>query len=166
MKRKEIFAMPSLRPIMKTFLLAMLALAAVRALNAQIMSEAMLAFPAQTDSLEYDNLASLRTLPNYEALRQRFSGKPLEQVKTALGLLDIQESQVHEIVIGSSPSAFYGLLSGTFSGTAAAKAAAKKGVMPVLTDGASFYCSADAACITFLEDSLAAFGTLSGPRAS
>ncbi len=151
--------MLGLRPFMKTFLMALLAIAAGRGLEAQIMSEAMLAFPAQTDSLEYDNLASLRTLPNYEALRQRFSGKPLEQVKTALGLLDIPESQVREIVIGSSPTAFYGLLSGTFNGTAAAKAAAKKGTMPVMSDGVALYCTADAACVTFLEDSLAAFGT-------
>src|ERR1700761_8634011 len=85
-------------------------------LRAQIIPESLQDFPAQTESLEYDNLAALRALPNYEALKQRFSGKPLQRLKTALTQLNVPESQVSEIVMANSPNNFYGLISGTFDG--------------------------------------------------
>ena len=63
---------------------------------------------------------------NYAALRQRFSGKPLDEAKATLAKLGIEESQVHEVVLGISSTTFYGVVSGTFSQSQAAKTAQKK----------------------------------------
>lgn len=136
--------------------LAGLALVAGLQLRAQIVSEALLSFPARTEYMEYDNLASLRTLPSYNALRDRFAGKPLEEAKTVLGQLGIPEDQVRELVSGSSPGAFYGLVAGTFSEQAVAKAAKRKGIVKVLDS--DIYCPGKSDCVVFLEDSIAAFG--------
>lgn len=59
-------------------------------LYVDIISRALFSFPAQTGYVEYENLASLRILGNYD-LPQRFSGKPLQDVKIALSQLGIQE---------------------------------------------------------------------------
>jgi hypothetical protein len=140
-------------------LLSGLLLCAGSGLRAQIVSDAMLTFPAQTEMVEYDNLAALRALPNYDTLRQRFSGKPLEQVKAALSKLGIPENQVTEIVVGSSPGAFYGLAGGTFNGSVVAKSAVKKGILPVKVDENQLFCPTGTVCLVFLEESVVAFGT-------
>jgi hypothetical protein len=142
------------------FFLAAMALLAGRPMLAEIVSTALLVFPAQTEMIEYDNLYALRRLPNYAALRQRFSGKALEEVKAALRVVDIEESQVHEIVMGSTEKAFYGLVAGSFSGAAAMKVARQKGIWPHVADGEKIFCTKGGACFVFLEDSLAAFGSL------
>jgi hypothetical protein len=64
-----------------TVIAILLAVCAGHGLHAEILSEAMLVFPAQTQSLEYDHLAILRNLPNYSALQQQFSGTVLQQAK-------------------------------------------------------------------------------------
>jgi hypothetical protein len=129
------------------------------ALHAQIISEALSAFPTQTESVEYDNLALLRALPNYDALRQQFSGKPLEHAKAALAKLGIPESEVSELVIGASPGTLYGLLGGTFNGSLAAKVAGKKGILPLRLEDSQMFCPGVGTCLVFFEDDLAAFGT-------
>lgn len=136
-----------------------LVLSAGMTLHSEIISDALLSFPAQTEYVEYDNLASLRTLANYNTLRARFSGKPLEEAKAVLSQLGIEEEQVHEIVSGSSSTAFYGLMGGTFSGEAAAKSARAKNSAVKVGDTQAF-CTGKGTCIVFLEDSLAGFGTL------
>ncbi len=127
--------------------------------QAEIIAESLLSFPAKTESVEYDNLYALRRLPNYAALRQRFTGKPLEDAKAALGKLDIEENQVHEVVLGNSSDAFYGLMSGAFSATAANKSAKKNRIWPRVVNTERVYCPKGTSCLVFLEDSLAAFGT-------
>jgi len=129
-------------------------------LGAEIVSQAMLAFPAKTESIEYDNLYELRRLPNYNALRQRFAGKQLDDAKAALAKLGINESQVHEIVMGTSPAGFYGLVAGTFSGSQVVKSAEKNGIWPHVADDEKIFCPKGTSCVVFLEDSLAAFGPL------
>lgn len=126
---------------------------------AQIIPEALLSFPAQTQYVEYDNLAMLRTLPDYNVLRERFSGKPLEDAKALLIGLGVEENQVREIISGSSSRAFYALASGTFSGQAAASRARQKGMArEVLTS--EVFCPKSGTCVAFLDNSTAAFGTL------
>jgi hypothetical protein len=139
--------------------IGMLAAACGSSLRADLLSEAVLCFPAQTEYVEYDNLATLRTLADYNTLRQRFSGKPLEDAKAALARLGIQESQVHEVVTGSSANGFYGVVAGTFSGDAAASSARNKGLGTRVEDSHAF-CPGSGTCIAFLEDSLAAFGSI------
>ena len=127
---------------------------ATRAAKAEIISQALLSFPAQTQYLEYDNIARLRNLPDYPALRQRFSGKPLEDARVALRQLGIREDQVQEVVSGSSSSAFYVLIAGTFS-----EASAKRHATATKLLDTHAYCPGKSGCVVFLEDSLAAFGT-------
>ena len=138
--------------------IVVVALAGCLSSSAEIIPEALLSFPSQTSYVEYDNLQSLRTLKNYSVLRQRFTGKPLEEAKAALARLDIQEDQVHEIVSGTSPTAFYGLVSGIFSGQAAAAVGKRKGFAVKILESQA-YCPGGQSCVVFLENSLAAFGT-------
>ena len=143
-------------------ILVVLALVVVanQTLRAEIVSAAMLAFPAKTESVEYDNLYELRRLPNYQALRQRFAGKQLDNAKAALAKLNIGESEVHEIVMGTSPDAFYGVVSGSFSGAVALRTAKRINVTPLLFEGEQVLCPLGLTCVVFLEDSLAAFGSI------
>jgi hypothetical protein len=137
----------------------LMSLAAVKVLGADLISEAILSFPAQTDYVEYDNLNSLRTLPQYGTLRERFSGKILEEAKTTLAQLGIEETQVQEVVTGANSNRFFGLATGTFSGRAAARTStAKRLASPLLRTEA--FCSRRGTCVVFLEDSLVAFGSL------
>jgi hypothetical protein len=137
----------------------LLTLCATQGLCAEIIAEALLVFPAQTELLEYDNLAFLRNLPNYTNLRLRFSGTVLQQAKLALTELDIPEDQVDEIVLGTTPAATYGLVSGSFNGSLAAKIALKKGIFPLAVNHDELFCPGAGICLLFLENSLAAFGT-------
>lgn len=143
----------------RCLVLGLLTLAASRATHAQIIPEALLSFPTQTESVEYDNLAVLRALPNYDGLQQEFSSKPLDHAKAALAKLGIPESQVNELVVGTSPGTLYGLVAGTFSGSLAAKAAIKKGILPLRLETAKMFCPDTGTCLVFLEDDIAAFGT-------
>jgi hypothetical protein len=140
-------------------IIGLLAVCAGHGLRAEIIPEALLVFPAQTQSLEYDNLAVLRNLPNYSALRQRFSGTVLQQAKLAIAKLGIEEEQVDELIVGSTTAAFYGLFGGTFNGSLAAKVALKKGISPLRVNGDEIFCPGAGICLLFLEDSVAAFGT-------
>lgn len=139
--------------------LSLVILCAASAAHAQIVSQALSVFPALTESLEYNNLAALRALPNYQTLRQQFSGKPLEQAKATLAKLGIPEDQVTEMALGSTPGALYGLLSGTFSGSVATKFAARTSILPLKLEDTHMFCPAAGTCIVFLEDGLAAFGS-------
>ena len=127
---------------------AVIALLASGNLRADLISEALFSFPSQTGYVEYDNLASLRTLADYNALRQRFSGKSLEDAKATLAHLGIEENQVLEIVSASNSTAFFGLVAGTFSGRS--KKITERHII----------CPAGGTCVVFLEDSLAAFGAV------
>jgi hypothetical protein len=142
-------------------IVAALILLAAQCVRAEIVSTAMLSFPAKTESVEYDNLFELRRLRNYAVLRQRFAGKALEDAKAALAKLDIHENDVHEIVMGTSATAFFGIVDGTFSGTVASKAATKSGIWPHVVGTDKAYCPKGmSTCVVFLENSVAAFGTL------
>jgi hypothetical protein len=139
------------------FLLLLLAACGLRA---EIVSEAMLSFPSKTEAVEYDNLYELRRLPNYSSLRQRFAGKQLDDAKAALSKLGVNELLVNEIVMGTSPTSFYGLVAGTFSAAQATKAAQKNSIWPYLANKEKVFCPKGTSCVVFLDDSLAAFGPL------
>jgi hypothetical protein len=128
-------------------------------LEAQIIRESLRDFPAQTESLEYDNLAKLRALPNYKALKERFTGKPLQRVQTALARIDLPESEVQEIVMATSPAGFYGLIAGTFNGEIIAKNALKKGCSFIDAENEKILLPTSEMAVLFLGNSLAAFGT-------
>jgi hypothetical protein len=129
-------------------------------LFAGILSEALISFPANTDYVEFDDLARLRKLPDYATLRKRFSGPILEQTQAVLGQLGIEENEVLQIVTGAHSDTYYGLLTGTLSRSAVEQTPAAKRMKRTLTGGADAYCGRTDVCILFVEDSLAAFGSL------
>ena len=129
------------------------------ALRADIVPDALFTFPTQTEYVEYDNLASLRTLPSYNSLRQDFSGKQLEEAKSVLEQLGIRESQVQEVITGSSSTGLYGLMAGQFDSESITKSARSKRYAAKLLDRETF-CAGRETCIMFLENSLAAFGSI------
>lgn len=130
----------------------------VPALHAGILAEALFSFPADTEYVEYDNLASLRTMPEYNKLRQRFAGKSLEEAASVLSQLGIPESQLLEIVNASDANASFGLISGSFSSRSFRKSAAAQRYASTLVE-TQMFCAGRQTCVVFLEDSLAAFGS-------
>jgi hypothetical protein len=132
------------------------------ALQAEILQEAVLAFPAQTTALEYDALSTLRALPNYCSLRKQYSGANLQRVREDLLLLDISEDQLSEVVTAAGPNGFFGLLAGTFHSAAAAKQALKQGMARSALDHGTVFCSKDGFCFLFPagEEDHAFFATL------
>ena len=129
-------------------------------LRAELLSQALLSFPASTKSLEYDNLAQLRRLPSYETLRRQYSGESLDRVKTTFSKLGIAEESMQEVVsaFGSSSEKLYGIVSGAFSGLQASQPGATPGMRRVAIGNRRAQCSSAGVCVIFLEDSLAAFG--------
>lgn len=132
---------------------------AANTLDAQALGEAGLVMPAQTQALEYENLAALRNLRDYAALRQQFAGMVLGNAQRAVADLGIQEGQVDEIVLGSTPEDVYTLFAGNFSGSATANDALRKNISRVEVDGTTMLCPRAGSCVLFLEDSVAAVGT-------
>jgi hypothetical protein len=133
----------------------------------QLLSEAVAAFPAQTVSLEYDALSKLRTLPSYASMRKQYSGEGLQRAQRDLLLLGISENQLSEVVTGSGPNGFFGLLAGSFHQTAAMKDAVKHGMIPSVLDDGPVFCAKDAVCFLLpsQEDGHALFGNLDQLRA-
>lgn len=130
------------------------------ALPADLLSDALQTFPANTQSLEYDNLAALRRLPNYNELRKQYTSDALKRVKSTLLELNIAEEQLSEVVTASGPNVFFGLIVGNFNASAAEQQAAAHHLTPSsLQDGQAF-CSKENVCVLFPkgENGRAAFG--------
>ena len=147
----------------RSLLIGAFALNAGNGLYADIISQALSSLPAQTGYVEYENLTSLRKLRDYDRLRQRFSGKPLQKVRIALGQLGIREDQVNELVVASNPTEFYGIAAGTFREQSSKRNGIQKDSVAHALDSQAL-CPASGTCLLFLEDSVAAFGTLSQLR--
>jgi hypothetical protein len=116
------------------------------AAHAELLSEALLAFPAQTTAFECDALSTLRALPNYKDLRKQYSGEGLQRAQKDLLLLGISEDQLTEVVTAAGPNGFFGLLSGSFQSAAAAKEAARNGLSQTTFDDGPVFCSKDGNC--------------------
>jgi len=137
------------------------------ALQAELLPEAVQAFPAQTSALEYDALSTLRALPNYRSLRKQYSGESLQRAQKDLLLLGISEDQLSEVVTAAGPNGFFGLLAGRFHAAAAAKEATKHGVAQSALEDGLVFCANDGFCILFPagEEGHAFFATLAQLRA-
>jgi hypothetical protein len=130
----------------KAFPLAVLLGFLAGALQAELLPEAVPAFPAQTTGLEYDALSTLRALPNYRNLRKQYSGEGLQRAQKDLLLLGISEDQLSEVVTAAGPNGFFGLLAGGFHAAAAAKEAARHGMAQSALDDGPVFCAADGFC--------------------
>ena len=122
--------------------------------------EALHDFPAKTLSIEYDNLAALRALPNFADLRKRYLGQPLHDLQVAFASAGIAEDQIHEIAIGSpvpnaGASNTYGVFFGRFN-------IAPKDMVKAQIGQASVYCLSTekgGLCFMQLDRAIGAFGT-------
>lgn len=136
-------------------------------LRADLLSDALQTFPANTQSLEYDNLAVLRRLPDYNELRKKYTSDALKRVKNTLSQVNISEDQLSEVVTAAGPNVFFGLIAGNFnSATAEQQATTHSLTRSELSAGPAF-CSQDGTCLLFPKDKngRAAFGTLAQLRA-
>ena len=150
------------------WLVFLCALVIVPALYGQeIVREALASFPTQTVRVEYSGLATLRTLPNYVNLRQRFTGPRLAGLEDSLSQLGIHESDIDELLlgwqIGAKEMALYGLATGRFNPQDIADRASDLTLSSTIVAGLPVYClqaSAGDTCVVALQDTLGAFGTL------
>jgi hypothetical protein len=148
--------------MMKAIPIAALFCLLTGALHAELLPEAVLAFPAQTTSLEYDALTNLRALPNYANLRKQYSGEGLQRAQKDLLLLGISENLLTEVTTAAGPNGFFGLLAGSFNSAQAAKEATRHGMTPSTFEDGPVFCSNDGFCFLFPagEEGRALFGTL------
>ena len=148
------------------FLCAVAIAPAVR--GQELLREGLGSFPAQTVRLEYSSLATLRTLPNYVNLRQRFTGPRLAGLESSLAQLGIRESDIDELLLGWTAGAkemdLYGLAVGRFNPQDIADRASALTLTSTTVAGLSVYClqaKGAGTCVVALQDTLGAFGTLS-----
>jgi hypothetical protein len=134
-------------------------------MQAELLSQALLSFPAYTQSLEYDNLAQLRKLPDYAKLRQQYSGASLDRAEATFSKLGITEDKIEEAVSTIGSADLYGIVSGSFSGVEAGKRAVKAGFRQLSLGDKHIFCSDVEVCVLFLEDSVAAFGKVNDLKA-
>ncbi len=135
-------------------------------LSAELLPEAVLAFPAETTTLEYDSLSALRALPSYHELRKQYSGGGFERAQQDLLLLGISEDQITEVVMAAGPNGFFGLLAGSFRTTPASEAV-KQGLTPSILEKQPLFCAQDGLCFLFpaREGGRVLFGTNAQLRA-
>jgi hypothetical protein len=131
-------------------------------LQAELLPEALPAFPAQTTGLEYDALSTLRALPNYRSLRKQYSGEGLQRAEKDLLLLGISEDQLSEVVTAAGPNGFFGLLAGGFHAASAAREAARHAMAQSALEDGPVFCAADGFCFLLPngEEGRVFFGTL------
>jgi hypothetical protein len=144
----------------KVFFLIAFSLLLTAALQAELLPEAVLAFPAQTTALEYDSLSTLRALPNYRDLRKQYASVGLRRTQNDLRLLGVSEDQITEVVMAAGPNGFFGLLAGSFRAPTVSEAVTA-GMTPSVLDDQSVFCAKDGLCFLFLvrEGGRLAFGT-------
>jgi hypothetical protein len=146
-------------------LAAVLVLAPQRAGAQGLVAEALKSFPASTLRIEYSNIANLRSLPNYDALHQRYLGPRLRDLEGSLGKLGIAEGDIDELVMGWKNQGqweFYGLTAGRFDPSAIANRAAEQGMAARPVGGKQVYCFAsdkNQTCAVALDSTLGVFGT-------
>jgi hypothetical protein len=141
---------------------------AIPAHSQDIVGDALAWLPPETVSLEYSNPATLRGLPDYQALRARYLGRDLQGLESALAQLGIHESDIQELVLGwqTTPGKgfrYEGIATGALDPNAIAQKAAASGVTAANVAGNKAYCfaaNAGSTCIAVIEGSIGLFGPL------
>lgn len=132
-----------------------------------LVTQALATFPLDTVRVEYSSPARLRTLPDYATLHRRYLAPGLRTLEAQLASLGIQESDIHEVVLGWVPSGdrlgLEGVADGRFDPRAMARHAAASGVSSTPVGSIAAHCfgnSDTSPCVAALGQSLGAFGTL------
>lgn len=155
--------------VLSACLAAILLCAAAPARSQDIVSDALAWFSPQTVSIEYSNPATLRGLPNYQSLRNRYLGQDLQRLEHSLAQLGIQESDIQELVLGWQATGgkgfqYEGVATGAFDPESIARNAAAAGLAPSHVNGHSAYCfarTAGSTCVSVVAGSVGIFGPLS-----
>lgn len=141
----------------RNLLLLLLSVALTRA---DVLPDALLLFPSDTKSVEYDNLGELRRLPNYQKLRQQYAlNATLQRALLSFRKLGITEEDVQEVVTGSNAGGLYGIALGTFSGEDAWKRATRAAFTKAVIEEEPIVCPKGPVCVWFFEDATAVFGS-------
>lgn len=140
-----------------------------RMLHAQeIVNNALSWLPNQTTALEYANLSSLRSLPNYKSLRARYLGEKLQALESSLARLGIHENDISETMLAwgknNGKTEYGGIAAGQFDSAMIAQSAAAANIKPRMVQGLATYCISpdpQVACVAVLSDSMGIFGPVS-----
>ena len=145
-------------------ILAVLAIP-VAAQGQDLVKESLASFSPQTVRVEYSRLTKLRSLPNYQNLRQRFVGPRLRAMEESFAKLGVQESDIDEIALGWKPGTsmmdLEGMVVGRFTAKGVSDRASAVGVSAARIAGLPAFCTgAESAsnCMVVIQDSLGAFG--------
>jgi len=145
-------------------ILAALAIPAV-AQGQDLVKESLASFSPQTVRVEYSRLSKLRTVPNYQNLRQRFVGPRLRSLEESFAKLGVQEGDIDEIVLGWRPGSsmmeLEGMVVGRFTAKGVSDRASAGGISPATIAGLPAFClGAESAsnCMVVIQNSLGAFG--------
>jgi hypothetical protein len=138
---------------------AVLAVMSTAIVEANVLSEALILFPSDTKSVEYNNLSELRKLANYQTLRRQYTDRGLRQALRSFRKLGMREDTVEEVVLASNDAESYGIAFGTFSGAIARKTLGWTSLTNVLFHNEHILCPHGPSCVWFFEDSTAVFGT-------
>jgi hypothetical protein len=149
--------------VMATFILAGIPTGA----HAQdITGDALAWLPPETIALEYSNPATLRGLPNYQSLRDRYLGADLQGLERSLAKLGIHESDIEELVLGWQAGAgkgfrYEGLATGALDPDTMAQNAASSGIKATRIEGRTAYCfpsQENSICVAMVGGSIGIFG--------
>lgn len=154
--------------ILAVLLVAALLVAAPAGAADDLVKEALARFPSSTANLEFCNLAKMRPLPAYAALRQRFIAGDMQQMVASLETLGVRDEDVDRLALGAGPVAdrpgleLYGVAQGRFNPSDVASRAKAAGLDPLAVNGYSVYCvGADPAarCFALLDQAHGVFGS-------
>lgn len=130
-----------------------------------LVKESLASFSPQTVRVEYSRLTKLRSLPNYQNLRQRFVGPRLRAMEESFAKLGVQEGDIDEIVLGWRPGSsmmeLEGMVVGRFTAKGVSDRASAAGISVATIGGLPAFCAgAESAsnCMVVIQNSLGAFG--------
>jgi hypothetical protein len=131
-----------------------------------LVREALGRFPHSTSHFEVCDLARMRSLPSYAALRERFMGGDVQQLATSLATLGVRDEDVDRLALGAGPGPqglqLYGVAQGRFDARTIAAGAQAAGIEPLRINGFTVYCfgsSTNPPCIAILNQARGVFGT-------
>jgi hypothetical protein len=146
-----------------------LAVLPLSAAGEDLVKESLATFSPATIRLEFARPATLRTLPNYASLSQRYVAPRLRALQDSFAKLGVGENDIDEVLLawrpGSSAMDLDGLVAGRFTARSMASRATANGITASEIGGQSAYCldaTGGTTCLVVLRDGLGAFGTQDG----